>query len=80
MPDCRRDYRRTFYYLFLEYETMKTFNFSANGLDFGDWIADTQKEAQEAFAVDAGYKSWSYMVSEAEENGGNNLEIKEVTE
>ena len=59
---------------------MKTFNFSANGLDFGDWIADTQKDAQEAFAADAGYKSWSYMVSEAEENGGNNVEIKEVTE
>jgi hypothetical protein len=24
MHDCRSDYRRTFYYLFLEYETMKT--------------------------------------------------------
>jgi len=58
---------------------MKTFNFSANGLDFGDWTADTQEKAQEKFASDAGYKSWLYMIAEAEEHGGNNVEIKEVT-
>jgi hypothetical protein len=80
MLDCRSDYRRTFYYLLLDYETMKTFNFSANGHDFGDYIADTQEEAQEAFASDAGYISWFYMITQAEENGGNNVEIKEVTE
>ena len=80
MLDYCSDYRRTLYYLLLEYETMKTFNFSANGLDFGDWIADTQKDAQEAFASDAGYISWFYMITQAEENGGNNVEIKEVTE
>ena len=57
---------------------MKTFNFSANGLDFGDWIADTQEAAQEAFASDAGYKSWGYMVEQAEEFGGNTVEIKEA--
>lgn len=56
---------------------MNTFNFSANGLDFGDWIADTQEAAQEEFASDAGYKSWAYMVAET---GGNDVEIKEVTE
>jgi hypothetical protein len=27
MPDCRSDYRRTLYYLLLEYETMKTASF-----------------------------------------------------
>ena len=28
MPDYRSDYRRTFYYLFLEYETMKLESFN----------------------------------------------------
>lgn len=37
----------------------KTFNFSANGLDFGNYSGETQEQAQEAFASDAGYKSWS---------------------
>ena len=58
---------------------MKTFNFSANGLDFGEWLAQTKKEAQEKFAPDAGYKSWADMCERAEEFGGNNVEIKEVT-
>ena len=59
--------------------TMKTFNFSANGVDFGDYKATTLTEAKTKFAHDAGYKSWSYMVSEAEESGGNNIEIVELT-
>ena len=57
---------------------MKTFNFSANGLDFGEWLAQTQKDAQDAFASDAGYKSWADMCGRAEEFGGNNVEVKEV--
>ena len=60
-------------------QNMKTFNFSANGLDFGEWLAQTKKEAQEKFASDAGYKSWADMCERAEEFGGNNVEIKEVT-
>jgi len=31
------------------------FNFSANGIDFGDYEGDTQESAQDAFAKDAGY-------------------------
>ena len=58
---------------------MITFNFSANGLDFGKWLAQTKKEAQEKFASDAGYKSWDDMCERAKEFGGNNVEIKEVT-
>jgi len=58
----------------------KTFNFSANALDFGNWTADTQAAAQEAFASDSGYTSWAAMVEQAEEFGGNNVEIREVLE
>ncbi len=58
----------------------KTFNFSANAQDFGNWIAATQIDAQEAFASDAGYKSWAAMVEQAEEFGGNSVEIREVLE
>ena len=57
---------------------MKTFNFSANWLDFGEWKAPTQDQAQELFASDAGYKSWAAMVEQAEEFGGNNVEVYEV--
>jgi hypothetical protein len=57
---------------------MKKYNFSANGLDFGEWIAQTQEAAQEKFASDAGYISWASMVDQAEEFGGNNVEVKEV--
>jgi len=58
----------------------KTFNFSANGLDFGNWSADTQDAAQEAFASDSGYSSWAAMVEQAEEFGGNNVEVLEIFE
>jgi ABC-type branched-subunit amino acid transport system substrate-binding protein len=59
----------------------KTFNFSANAQDFGNWEAATQAAAQEAFASDAGYKSWAAMVEQAEEvGGGNSVEIREVLE
>ena len=57
---------------------MKTFNFSANGLDFGEWAAQNQKGAQDAFASDAGYKSWADMCERAEEFGGNTVEVREV--
>ena len=57
---------------------MTTFNFSANGIDFGNYEAASQEEAQEIFAKDANYPSWAAMVQQAEEFGGNNVEVKEV--
>jgi hypothetical protein len=57
---------------------MLNFNFSANNLDFGNWSADTLENAKEQFASDAGYKSWSAMVDQANEFGGNTVEITEV--
>ena len=57
---------------------MATFNFSANGIDFGNYSGADREAAQEAFAIDAGYKSWAYMIEQAEENGGNNVEVIEV--
>ena len=58
---------------------MKTFNFEANGLDFGEWIAQTQEQAQDAFASDAGYKNWQDMCKRANEFGGNTVEVRELT-
>jgi hypothetical protein len=54
----------------------KTFNFSANGTDFGNYGGETQ----EAFAVDAGYKSRAALVEQAEETSstGNDIEVKEI--
>jgi len=57
---------------------MQAFNFSANGLDFGDYQAASQEEAQEIFAQDAGYKSWIAMIEQAEEFGGNTVEVKAI--
>ena len=57
---------------------MKTFNFSANGLDFGNWSALTLEDAREAFASDAGYTSWGAMIELAEEFGGNTVEVREI--
>lgn len=57
---------------------MKLYNFSANSLDFGNWSAPTQEQAQEKFADDSGYVSWAAMVEQAEEFGGNNVVVKEV--
>jgi len=59
---------------------MATFNFSANAVDFGNWSANTQAEAQDKFASDAGYKSWNDMCERADEFGGNSVEIREVME
>ena len=56
----------------------KTFNFSANSIDFGNYSGATQDEAQEAFASDAGYTSWAAMVEQAEEFGGNTVEVREI--
>jgi len=57
---------------------MKTFNFSANWLDFGVWHAETESKAKEQFASDAGYQSWAVMVEQAEEFGGNTVECVEI--
>ena len=57
---------------------MKTFKFHANGLDFGNWTALTMEDAKEKFAGDAGYISWAAMIEQAEEHGGNTVEIEEV--
>ena len=58
---------------------MTTFNFSANGIDFGNYSGESQEAAQEVFAQDAGYRSWAEMVEQAEEVcGGNNVEVQEV--
>ena len=59
---------------------MQTFNFSANGIDFGNYQGRNQTEAQEAFATDSGYESWAAMVEQAEEfsSGGNTVEVEEV--
>lgn len=58
---------------------MTAYNFSANGLDYGNYEGETQAQAQEAFATDAGYASWAAMVEQAiEVSGANNVEIREV--
>jgi len=61
---------------------MRTFNFSANGLDFGNYSGVDQKHAQEAFALDSGYESWRAMVEQAEEmsEAGNTVEVYEIEE
>ena len=57
---------------------MKTYNFSAQGIDFGNYSGTNLAHAQDVFAQDAGYSSWAAMVEQAEEFGGNNVEVKEV--
>ena len=59
---------------------MTKFEFSANGKVFGEYSGKTLGAAQEAFATDFGYESWAEMVEQAEENGGNNVEAREVFE
>lgn len=54
-----------------------TFNFSANGHDFGNYEGETQQEAKEAFAQDAGYRSWAAMVEQTKDFGGD-IEVAEV--
>jgi hypothetical protein len=57
---------------------MKTFNFWANFVDFGLWIAESENQAKDNFASDAGYKNWEDMIARAEEFGGNTVEFEEV--
>lgn len=57
---------------------MKTFNFSVKGLDFGNYQAENVKDAQNIFAIDAGYKNWAAMVKEAQEFGGSVIEAVEI--
>jgi hypothetical protein len=59
---------------------MRTFNFSANGLDFGNYEGETVFHAKENFAQDAGYQSWAAMDAQADEFGGNTVEIHEILE
>ena len=61
---------------------MKLYRFEANGLLFGDYSGATQADAQEAFAQDAGYESWTAMVAQAEEmsESGNTVEVFELTD
>lgn len=58
---------------------MKTFNFWTNAVDFGEWIAATQEQAQDAFAMDAGYKDWADMCLRTKEFGGNVIQVSEQT-
>ena len=56
----------------------KRFNFSANAVDFGTYEGCTLRDAMETFASDGGYRSWDAMVEQANDNGGNSVEIREV--
>lgn len=58
---------------------MKTFTFEANGHEFGEWHAQTQEQAQDVFASEAGYKNWADMCERANEFGGNTVTVKELT-
>jgi hypothetical protein len=57
---------------------MKSYNFSANGTDFGNWSAPDKAQAMEQFADDSGYVSWAAMVADRDEFGGDNVEVTEV--
>ena len=61
---------------------MNIYRFEANGIVFGDYTGDTQADAQEAFAMDAGYASWAAMVEQAEEysSAGNTVEVIELSD
>ena len=59
---------------------MKSYNFTANGTDFGNWSAPDKAQAMEQFADDSGYVSWAAMVADREEFGGNNVEVTEVAD
>ena len=57
---------------------MKSYNFSANGTDFGNWSAPDKAQAMEQFADDSGYVSWAAMVADRDEFGGDNIVVAEV--
>lgn len=59
-------------------DSKTAYEFSANGTVFGEYSGATLADACEAFASDAGYMSWAAMVEQAEENGGNSVEAREV--
>ena len=59
---------------------MKTFNFYANWVDFGEYQGETLDQAKDNFASDAGYKNWDDMTNRADEYGGNFMEIMEIEE
>ena len=59
---------------------MKSYNFSANGTDFGNWSAPDKAQAMEQFADDSGYVSWAAMVADRDEFGGDNVEVIEVAD
>lgn len=56
---------------------LKSFRFSAGGLDYGLATGYTREEALDAWAESAGYRSWADMLEQANENGGNNVEVVE---
>jgi hypothetical protein len=59
---------------------MKSYNFSANGTDFGNWSALDKAQAMEQFADDSGYVSWAAMVADRDEFGGDNIVVAEVAD
>lgn len=58
---------------------MKTFNFWTNFVDFGLWVAESEDEAKDNFASDAGYKNWADMIDRTKEFGENTIQIEEVS-
>ena len=61
---------------------MNIYRFEANGILLGDHTGTTQKEAQDAFAIDAGYASWAAMVEQAKDVSptGNTVEVFELND
>ena len=65
---------------------MKAFKFSDSKIDFGLYEGETQEAAQEAFAVDHGFESWSqiwtegYIWPDLKVEGGYYIEEEEVDE
>lgn len=57
---------------------MRTFNFKANTVDFGNYKGIGQNEAQESFAKDAGYKDWDALMKQVQEVGMDEFEVLEV--
>lgn len=60
---------------------MTTYEFDAGGLSCGAYSGATLADAMEAFARDAGYRSWDDMTQQAIENAGaGNIQIRERLE
>lgn len=58
---------------------MKTFNFWTNFVDFGLWVAESEDQAKDNFASDAGYKNWADMIDRTKEFEENTIQIEEVS-